>query len=426
MTQKDLQELEQAARAIVAVVERNRVSDETAAERRAKFVLLPGGSNSQEQEESIFENSAVIFDEKEILKMPPEFRKIFKTQGVTAHVRMKGNVYEIRCQINRQPISGSSKDLKEAKRKFIEDMTKKARLAIQPPAAAPAPAPVIVQLPPPQLSEAQPESVNFITYGEEWLEVVKKPTVKTPTFEDYESIFNAHLYPAFGTKNLNEIKQFDVQQYLNALVAEGKVRAAHKHCQILKALFEYAEIDELIVRSPMLKIKLPYYEAENGQALTMTEEIEFVAKCLESGTRSGKAFIFILCTGLRRSELASAEIVDGKWVRVISAKQRIGRKERTRMIPISPRLKKLLPDLDLSEIKDLYPNRLSRTFKEWLPNHHLHELRHTFITRAQECGISRELVSLWAGHKADNTMTSNVYTHFSEEYQLQEIEKFDY
>ena len=90
MNQRDLQELEQAARAIVAVVERNRVSDETAAERRAKFVLLPGGSNSQEQEESISENSAVIFDEKEILKMPPEFRNIFKTQGVTAHVRMKG------------------------------------------------------------------------------------------------------------------------------------------------------------------------------------------------------------------------------------------------------------------------------------------------------------------------------------------------
>ena len=59
-------------------------------------------------------------------------------------------------------------------------------------------------------------------------------------------------------------------------------------------------------------------------------------------------------------------------------------------------------------------------------NHHLHDLRHTFITRAQECGIRREIVSLWAGHKADNTMTSNVYTHFSREYQKAEIMKFDY
>ena len=88
MTQKDLQELEQAARAIVAVVERNRVSDETAAERRAKFVLLPGGSNSQEQEESIFENSAVIFDEKEILKMEKDTK-----EKVTADEMMDDLIY---------------------------------------------------------------------------------------------------------------------------------------------------------------------------------------------------------------------------------------------------------------------------------------------------------------------------------------------
>ena len=87
-----------------------------------------------------------------------------------------------------------------------------------------------------------------------------------------------------------------------------------------------------------------------------------------------------------------------------------------------------MPNLEteLETFKGMYMNRLGRTFKEWLPAHHLHELRHTFITRAQECGIAREVVSLWAGHKADNTMTTNVYTHFSEEFQLQEIKKFDY
>ena len=60
------------------------------------------------------------------------------------------------------------------------------------------------------------------------------------------------------------------------------------------------------------------------------------------------------------------------------------------------------------------------------PPHNLHDLRHTFITRAQECGIQRELVSLWAGHAADNTMTSNVYTHFSREFMLKEAKKVIY
>ena len=61
-----------------------------------------------------------------------------------------------------------------------------------------------------------------------------------------------------------------------------------------------------------------------------------------------------------------------------------------------------------------------------MPGRHLHELRHTFITRCQECGISRELTSVWAGHKADNSMTSTVYTHFSEKFQLSEAQKLDY
>lgn len=71
-------------------------------------------------------------------------------------------------------------------------------------------------------------------------------------------------------------------------------------------------------------------------------------------------------------------------------------------------------------------DRLTKHFKSLCPAHHLHELRHTFITRCQECGVPREVVSVWAGHAADNTMTSNVYTHFSEEFLLAEAKKVDY
>lgn len=375
-------------------------SDDVAEVRRSKFYFV----GEEEKKEGV---SEIKFTNKEIEKMPTKYRKLFATQNTIAHVRRRANgVYEIRCQINGNRLSASSLSLEEAKRKFMEKLDQLAK------AETPA-------------SEDQ-EPVLFQEYAEKWLESVKKPTVKDVTFKDYVSVFESHLYPTFGARPLNSIKQFDVQDYLNTLVSEGKVRAAHKHRQILKSLFEYACIDDIVVKSPMLKIKLPYHEAENGQALTREEELTFVERCLSEGTRSGRAFLFILYTGIRRSELASAEIVAGKWIRVVNSKQRAGRKVRTRMIPISPRLRKVLPNLDLSDIRDMYPNRLGRTFKEWLPSHHLHELRHTFITRAQECGISRELVSLWAGHKADNTMTSNVYTHLSEEYQLQEIEKFDY
>jgi integrase len=159
----------------------------------------------------------------------------------------------------------------------------------------------------------------------------------------------------------------------------------------------------------MKKITLPIHESENGTALTLEEEKVFVERCISSGTLSGKAFVFMLCTGIRRSELVTAQL-SGEWIVITSAKQRKGKAVRQRRIPISPRLRRLLPNIEeeLDTFKGLYLKRLGRTLKEWLPNHHLHELRHTFITRAQECGIPREVVSLWAGHKADNAMTTNV------------------
>lgn len=411
MTQRDLQELEQAARAIVAVVERNRVSDETAEERRAAFHFVSGEVKEKSPAvstggEKKKRNTALSFTSQEIEEMPNELKKLFITGAVIAHVRKNRDSYEIRVQLRGKRISASGQNLKIAKIRFLQKLKEYERMA--------------------ELTLSTAPSVSFKKYSEQWL-AARDPNIKPRTHEDYVTQLN-DLNAVFGKKDLREIGQFDIMEYLNGLAKIGKARAARKRYQILKSLFEYAVVDDFIRHSPMAKVRIPVYEGETGEALTRQEELELVEKCLSGGTRSGAAYIFLLYTGIRRSELATVEIIDGVWIKVVTAKQRAGRKEKVRLIPICPRLRRLLPNLEkeIGELKNLYPNRLTRTFKAWFPAHHLHELRHTFITRAQECGISRELVSLWAGHKADNTMTTNVYTHFSKEFQLQEIEKFDY
>lgn len=405
MTQRDLQDLEQSARVIIAVIERNRVSDELAEERRERFQIFPGGAVKEKSDDDATEKYDGIFKftPKEIQEMPDLYAKMFKAGVAVAHVRKQRNgSFELRCQIHGKKISATAKSLPAAKKKFIKKLIEK------------------------QVNRTN-EAPLFEEYAEKWLEIIKKPTIKKPTYDDYVSVLNCHLYPTFGKKPIDEIGQFDIQAYINRLIEESKFRAAKKHFQILASIFKYAEIDDLISHSPMRKLRPPFYEQESSVPLTKQEELEFTRRCLESDTRSGRAFILMLYTGIRRAELESAEITaDGKFLQVLMGKQRKGRKPKTRKIPLCPRLLRLLPNLDIEELRGLYPNRLSRTFKQWLSSHHLHELRHTFITRAQECGISRELVSFWAGHKADNTMTSNVYTHFSDEFQLQEIKKFDY
>lgn len=409
LTERDLQALNQAANMIINVIERHNVHNEDARDRRAQFRLFIGKeaikpkNNTEEDRHS----KPLKFTKKEMESMPIQYKNLFFTENAVAHIRLrKDNLYEVRCQIDGKKITASSKNPETAKKKFIGKLNEHVAK---------------------DCNAAASNKPTFGEYARQWLETVKRPTVKETTYEDYLSIFRVHLLPAFGARTLDSISRTEVQQYLNGLVDAGKSRAAHKQRQLLTSLFEYAVIDDLIVRSPMQKIKLPVHESENGTALTLDEEHSFVSKCLSSETLSGKAFVFMLYTGLRRSELTTARIT-GEWITVTSAKQRKGRAERTRRIPISPRLRKILPNVEaeLATFKDLYLNRLGRTFKEWLPNHHLHELRHTFITRCQECGIPREVVSLWAGHKSDNTMTTNVYTHFSEAFQLKEMQKFDY
>ena len=89
----------------------------------------------------------------------------------------------------------------------------------------------------------------------------------------------------------------------------------------------------------------------------------------------------------------------------------------------------VLPSINLAEIKTIRPDILTKWVSKIMPNHHCHDLRHTFITRCQECGVPTPIVSLWAGHKIsgiDSSLTVKVYSHYSEETQLAEARKVRY
>lgn len=64
-------------------------------------------------------------------------------------------------------------------------------------------------------------------------------------------------------------------------------------------------------------------------------------------------------------------------------------------------------------------------FKKLCPNHTLKDLRHTFTTRARECGIDNEVVAVWTGHSLGN-ITSSVYTHFSNKFMQEQAKKLNY
>lgn len=324
-------------------------------------------------------------------------------------VRLKPNgVYEVRYRANGYNVAASAVDFDELKPRFIAALRKSA------PRELPAPG-VAVQ-----------SAAKFETVAGRWLEL-KRPTIKPTTYGYYVQLFGANIYPVLSGRELAEIKQSDVQKLINDYVEQEKYRTATKIYQTLSAVFEFAVGEELLERSPMRLLKPPKYEERGGVALMLNEEREFLQ--LLSGSNCTpdikNALLLLLYTGMRRSGLASARIENG-FISVISAKTRKGFQEKRRLIPVTPMLAPYISGFDFAQLNALRPDALTQAFKRLMPSHHLHELRHTFITRCQECGVPREVVSVWVGHAPDNTQTSNVYTHFSPEYMKKEAQKVIY
>lgn len=346
------------------------------------------------------------FTESEVSKMPKQFRKYFRYGGKNHRIRQKNNgVYEIRFMINGLSISASSKKLEIAKKKFIEKLHDSVTVK--------------------QAKDAKAiENILFKDFAKTWLETVKRPNIKDSTYSDYGIQFRVHLVPVFGDRPLPSIKPMEIRTLLNRYIEKENFRTADKLHGTLKSLFECARDEGIIAQNPMKNIPEIRFTEKNGVPLTVAEERYLIEQLFTTNHPCRYAMIFFLYTGIRRSELKSA-IASDDWITVVTAKTRKG-VIKTRRIPISPMLRPYMEHFT-SENISFTDDRLSRVIPKFLPEHHLHDLRHTFITRAQECGIPKSVVKIWAGHAMNkHDMTESVYTHFSDEYQLKEIQKYNY
>ena len=150
------------------------------------------------------------------------------------------------------------------------------------------------------------------------------------------------------------------------------------------SIFDLAAEDYKIP-SPMNKIVLPYRQTKKGRAFTYAEERKLVDFCTQKqDNAASSALLVLLYFGLRQSELASIRVVDGKFLECETSKERLGQNVVLRKIPFTPMVKKVLPYIDFEKAKHTNVNTIYTTFKRLFPNHHTHELRYNFITRAKE------------------------------------------
>lgn len=262
---------------------------------------------------------------------------------------------------------------------------------------------------------------NLAEFSLRYFEQVKRFNVSPLTFDLLRRRLMAYIIPPLGNMPLKSITPLKCQTVLNAILADGKGRTAEDVKNILNEIFRAAVGEKLISDNPMQFVKIPKHQRQNGQALSLHEIADFIAACKSSPYQ--RLFMLYLYTGIRRNELHGAKF-DENFITVACGKCRTGQKQQYRKIPLAPNLRQYLP-ISAAEL-ETKNDVLTCNFKKLCPAHHLYDLRHTFTTRAQESGINKTLVDVWMGHKDNRDMTASVYTHFSDEFQLKEIEKLDY
>ena len=355
---------------------------------------------------------------KEIKSMPEKYRKIFACEDRIIPYRFHKGVYEAHYRRDGFKVFACAKDFKQMREKFTAKLLEQMNGEMPVPASPKRKEPAV----------SVHSNARFADYLHEWLEI-KRKTCKESTCKEYERLCSVNLLPAFGELTITNITRQALQQYLFQFIDEGKHRTAEKLHQILCCIFDLA-CEDLHILSPMKKIVLPYHEPKKGSALTREEEKKLVDFCIEhKDNEASSALLVLLYFGLRRSELKTIS-VENEMLTCTTSKTKMGRSEVKRSIPFTPVFKRVLPYVDFEKAKHTNVNTIYTTFKRLLPNHHTHELRYNFITRAKEAGCNLEAVMLWAGHSFDKDVKSSAvdrgYTNYSQEYLVQEAQKINY
>ena len=139
-----------------------------------------------------------------------------------------------------------------------------------------------------------------------------------------------------------------------------------------------------------------------------------------AGTPYQLMFAVGLYTGMRPNEYKTARI-EGAFI-VAKNSKRKNRKTEYKRIPISPMLAPYL--VGITELTFCRVETLRKKFNDILPNHKLYDLRTTFYTRCQECGVAEVAIKKFVGHSLG--VLAETYTDLSEAFLIKEGAKLKY
>ena len=259
-----------------------------------------------------------------------------------------------------------------------------------------------------------------------WLENYIKPSVKVRTYERYALIIDKHISTDVGKCEISELSALVLQNYITKLLESGNCKtgnglsanSVNAIISVLQSSLQTAHLIGVANEYTANKIKRPKLIERPVECFSLKEQKQIEQAVLNS--KKDKLFGILLClySGLRIGELIALQWSDidfAKGTLTVSKSCHDGKngliidepKTATsrRTIPLPKQLMPLVKMLKKrSGSFELLLKKLD------IPHRGFHSLRHTFATRAIECGMDVKTLSEILGHK-NPTVTLNRYAH---------------
>lgn len=284
-----------------------------------------------------------------------------------------------------------------------------------------------------------------------WLDNYKKERVKPRTYSRYQSIIELHLIPELGDVSIENLKRRAIQEFLTKKKKEGNLlsgkalssASTNLILTVLSMAFKYAIDMEICEDNPCLRLKRIPEDCKQIEAFTRDEQKKIETYIKNSDDRRLFGILLGFYSGMRIGELIALEWQDVNFDKCIIYVNKTAYRDKSktgiwkvcidkpktksseRVIPLPACIFDLLKKYSMTAKSDyVVENKKGErmsirsyqyifeklTEKVSVRRLNFHAIRHTFATRAIECGMDIKTLSEIMGHK-NASITLNRYTH---------------